>query len=621
MKKKLVLWSAFALIAISFLIYFYSFTTTDSENLYLSVYDGNDSGWEISGIENGKEIPLTPAQAVQHGETVFLRGTATEDWANYSRINVDTGRAVLVFVDDSLVFANHETALSKPGEVSLMQKPADQPYSLVFSLNPVWIGKSVTVVTRLYENEPYGSIGFELVSDNVFMLQHEAWVNQKSLPGVMFGVLSLLLLGLFLFEFSSKKKGFPLLFLAFSALLQMLCYMSVLSENPFPMIDSGIAMALYSLFPLLYLGTKLTHCKKRYFIAVLCAWGIYFALYTVTFVLYLPVPYWFDRLEVLCLALPIIMLYFCFKERRTNPLIKHFVSLLAMLCAGWFLLFLVASALHIPISQTIWVIFNEAVNLYFRPILFWVFTTVLIALFILAVWDLLQERVDAAKQMEHLQSEQTILSLQIGAAKDQLASLRVTNEQTATYRHDMRHHILLIGGYLAEGSTDKIRDYLTQVQGNIDALSPLRFCENETVNLILSFFADKAKKAGVSFTVEVELPGRLALPETELCAILSNGLENAIAAASLVKQGDKTVRVNCRLDENKLLIFIQNAYMGKVALVNGLPKTEQEGHGFGTKSMAAIAEKRNGYFACEAEDGKFTLRVVLPLDGQQENED
>lgn len=106
----------------------------------------------------------------------------------------------------------------------------------------------------------------------------------------------------------------------------------------------------------------------------------------------------------------------------------------------------------------------------------------------------------------------------------------------------------------------------------------------------------------------------LALPDTELCAVLSNGLENAIAAAVLVDGDDKTVRANCCLNENKLLILMENTCVGKVELVDGLPKSHRNGHGFGTKSMAAIAEKRNGYFACEALEGMFTLRVVLPLD-------
>lgn len=613
MKKKLILWCTLSLILILFFLFFSSFTKTDASNLYLTVDYENNNGWEISGIENGEEVPYTATQAIECTETVFLRRPATENWASYSRINIDTGRAVSVFVDNSLVFSNHTAALSLPGELPLMQKPENQPFSLVFSMNPQWVGKTVTIVTRLYENEPYGSIGFDLVNDEVFLLQHEAWVNQKALPGAMFGILSLFLLGLFLFEFSTRKKGFSLLFLAFASLLQMLYYMSVLSENPLPIIDRGVATSLYFLFPLLYLGTKLTDSKKSYYIAILSTWGLYFTLFAATFIFYLPVPYWFDKVELLCFLPLAIMFFYCFKERGTTLFLRHFLSLLGMVSAGYVLLFFVTAVLDMPLNQTILILFKEASRLYCGPLLFWIFTSILFVLFILAVWDLLQERILAAKQMEQMQSEQAMLNLQIESAKDQLDSLRTANEQTRIYRHDMRHHLSLLSSFVTDGDIHKAREYIHAAESDIDAVTPVRYCENETVNLILSSFVNKADKSGVSLSVKAELPESLALPDTELCAVLSNGLENAIAAAALVPKEQRKVRIHCKLNRDKLLIFIENTCIEKVELVNGLPKADKPGHGFGTKSIVAMAEKRNGNCTCEAQDDLFCLRVVLPL--------
>ena len=160
MKRKALFWSTLIVIVIFFLLYLYSFTTTNASNLYLTVDYENNNGWEISGVENGEEKSLTATQAIDYTKTVFLRRTILENWASYSKIYIDTGRAVLVFVDESLVFSNYQTDLSVPGELPRMQKPQNQPFSLVFSFNPSWVGKTITVVTRVYDNEPYGSIGF-----------------------------------------------------------------------------------------------------------------------------------------------------------------------------------------------------------------------------------------------------------------------------------------------------------------------------------------------------------------------------------------------------------------------------------------------------------------------------
>lgn len=417
-----------------------------------------------------------------------------------------------------------------------------------------------------------------------------------------------------MFEILTTKKGYPLLLLAVAALLQTLCYMSVLSGNPFPMIDSGIATALYFLFPLLYFGTKLTYTKKRYFIGIISTWSIYFILYTAIFVLHLSFPYWFDKPELLCFILLGITLYYSLKERKTNSSSRQFLTLFGMLSAGFALLFLVTTMLNMPLSQTIIGIFKEAFTLYCRPLLFWIFTTVLFALFILAAWDFLQEKINSAKQMERMQGEQSILNFEIEATKNQLDSLRSANEQTRIYRHDMRHHLSLLSSFITDGNIQKAKDYILSAKADINAVTPIRYCENETMNLIFSSFADKANKLGVSMSVDAQIPKVLALPDTELCSVLSNGLENAITAASLPSENCRSIRIICKLNRDKLLVFIENTCVGKVELSDGLPKTNKDGHGFGTKSMKALAKKRNGDCICESVEGLFTLRVVLPLD-------
>ncbi|HRW13165.1 MAG TPA: GHKL domain-containing protein, partial [Syntrophomonas sp.] len=75
----------------------------------------------------------------------------------------------------------------------------------------------------------------------------------------------------------------------------------------------------------------------------------------------------------------------------------------------------------------------------------------------------------------------------------------------------------------------------------------------------------------------------------------------------------RKARISCQTHRGKLLIFIENSFRGEVDMLNGLPQSGREGHGFGVKSMAMIAEKYNGYCSFEAKGEIFTLRIVLPL--------
>lgn len=95
--------------------------------------------------------------------------------------------------------------------------------------------------------------------------------------------------------------------------------------------------------------------------------------------------------------------------------------------------------------------------------------------------------------------------------------------------------------------------------------------------------------------------------------MLSNGLDNAISAAAQVEDAQRTVRINCQPHKDKLLLYISNPYRGTVSMRNGLPISTAAHHGYGTKSIRMITEKHNGYCAFEAEEGLFTLKVVLPL--------
>ena len=139
-------------------------------------------------------------------------------------------------------------------------------------------------------------------------------------------------------------------------------------------------------------------------------------------------------------------------------------------------------------------------------------------------------------------------------------------------------------------------------------------CENISANLILTAYAEKASKRDVTFLAEANIPSTLPLSETELCALFSNGLENAITAASECSGNrQKFVRINCQPHKQRLLILICNTYEGEIVMKDGLPQTSKPGHGFGVKSIRMITEKHSGYSSFEIKDGLFYMKVALPL--------
>lgn len=212
-----------------------------------------------------------------------------------------------------------------------------------------------------------------------------------------------------------------------------------------------------------------------------------------------------------------------------------------------------------------------------------------------------------------LQSAQNALQQKLASTEDQLALLNETNTQMATYRHDMRHQLILLDGLLVDGKTEQAQEFVKTVMADLDTLTPKPFCGNETVNLLCSSYDSKARHLGVQLKVNAMLPKSLPLSDTELCSVISNGLENALRAASQPELSDKWIEFYCEVKQNKLFMQIQNTYTGQVVMQNGLPVSTRDGHGYGCHSIQSIAQRNGGLCSFKAENGLFTLRLAFPL--------
>ena len=218
--------------------------------------------------------------------------------------------------------------------------------------------------------------------------------------------------------------------------------------------------------------------------------------------------------------------------------------------------------------------------------------------------------VETQKQAS-IQRERDMLDTQFRQAQKEFASLRQLQQNAASYRHDMRHHFTLLQRMAQKENIDEIKEYLQTVQSDLDAITPIRFCQNETVNLILSSFASKAKQSEIQLNIDAKLSLANPFSDTELCSLLSNALENAIKASEQVIDSNKRI-IQLRIfsKNNKLCIDIRNRYQTEPVFRRGMPVTKEDGHGFGTKSMAHIVEKNGGIFQFLLKDGWFIFQAT-----------
>ena len=99
--------------------------------------------------------------------------------------------------------------------------------------------------------------------------------------------------------------------------------------------------------------------------------------------------------------------------------------------------------------------------------------------------------------------------------------------------------------------------------------------------------------------------------EAELAIVFSNALENAIHACMRLPEEQREIR--CKVISYPNLMFeFSNPYTGTVRFdERGLPVSSRQGHGIGSHSIAAFCEKHGAAYQYTAENGQFTLRVIL----------
>ena len=207
-----------------------------------------------------------------------------------------------------------------------------------------------------------------------------------------------------------------------------------------------------------------------------------------------------------------------------------------------------------------------------------------------------------------LEQLQNSLNLQVSQAVREIESLRESQRKTRAYRHDLHHHLQYLSSCLENGQCEQAQRYIHEINAEIEATRVVTYCENEAANLIFSAFATRAETQGVKLSLHAELPHILPISESDLCVLLSNALENALHAC---KGADDSIEIQTYEKNEKFFLQIVNDCREAVRFEDGIPVTDQPGHGIGVSSICAIVERYGGLYSFSVREGKFVLRVSL----------
>lgn len=181
-------------------------------------------------------------------------------------------------------------------------------------------------------------------------------------------------------------------------------------------------------------------------------------------------------------------------------------------------------------------------------------------------------------------------------------------------KHDMKGYTITLAGLLAAGNVEEAMDYLSNVQGEMDACMG-QYCANPYINAVLGSYVQKFEQIGAALKLDIQI-GDEQLPYMELCQILSNGLENARDALLELPQEHREAMVHMGYNKKRLILRIKNSCSSGLKVEKGtIPGTTKKGadHGFGLTTMLEAAQKIGGDMICYTETGHFIVDALIPV--------
>ena len=235
---------------------------------------------------------------------------------------------------------------------------------------------------------------------------------------------------------------------------------------------------------------------------------------------------------------------------------------------------------------------------------------------LLLILMFIQAVVDLIAGLARRDAEFQTLSLREKYAAENVKLMLETQESTRRERHEMRHHVALLDGMLAEGRYASARDYVRALLDRVDALPSDAYSANPTVNAIVGRYLNDARAAGIAVTADIKTADSLPLRDDELCALLANMLENALEAClAMPEASERFIRFRLRATEDHMTVACENSTdaapsVGADGRVT-TSKADAARHGFGLPVMRRIAEKHGGTFAVDCDKERFTVKATI----------
>lgn len=227
----------------------------------------------------------------------------------------------------------------------------------------------------------------------------------------------------------------------------------------------------------------------------------------------------------------------------------------------------------------------------------------LVVLFSLSRWLKLQFE---HERREHILQEQR---RQYEVAKESVNMVNIN-------AHDLRNQISVLKEAIrTSGKGDALQGELSEMEKYVDDVDTGYHTGNNALDVVLTEKARLCKAKSIQFSAIVDGSALERMSDVDVYVFFGNALDNAIEAAEAIADPEgRVISLYLRRESYGVVIHVENTFATPPRFERGMPQTNKEGpfHGYGTKSMAGVAEKYAGNLKMYAGEELFYLDCYIP---------
>lgn len=185
-------------------------------------------------------------------------------------------------------------------------------------------------------------------------------------------------------------------------------------------------------------------------------------------------------------------------------------------------------------------------------------------------------------------------------------------EEIRIIRHDMRGELAIIHGYNELNQKYKIRNHIEKKLKEMDVQLVPQIDEDSIITSFLNFKVNEAQIKGINVDIQSNIheDSKIVVDKEDLCRIINNIMNNAIEANN--QCDEKYIKIEFIVEDDYIYIGSENPFYGNVLKKGNTiltKKSDNTKHGYGLKSIKAIAEKYNGHVSVDHDDNVFYVEV------------